>query len=358
MKDWKINSASSRTVFDFEKMRKNAKELEGEVVRSDFWKDAGGARKVNEELYDLRESLEFWGGVENEISDLRELGGLSNISGDILKEIEAKIKEIDGKISKQEIDIFLSGRNDKDDALVSIHAGAGGVDAQDWSEMLLKMYLKYFENKGFKAKILNISSGEGAGIKSADIEVRGKYAYGYLKGEVGIHRLVRLSPFNSQHLRHTSFAKLEVLPIYKDLRNIEIKPEDIKIDTYKASGPGGQYVNKTESAVRIHHLPTGIVALSQSERSQTQNREKAMELLKLKILRKKSEEEEKEKSRLRESAGKAEWSYQIRSYILHPYKMAKDHRTGVETSGVEELLNDGKLDEFIEAELKFLKPKI
>lgn len=338
-------------------MRENVKDLEQKVVRPDFWENAEKARKVNEELYDLRESLEFWSGIEKEISDLRELGGLSNISGDILKEIEIKIKEIDSQISDKEIDIFLSGRNDKDDALVSIHAGAGGIDAQDWSEILLRMYLKYFGNNGFKAKILNVSSGEEAGIKSVDIEVKGKYVYGYLKGEAGTHRLVRLSPFNSQHLRHTSFAKVEVLPISQDLHSVEIKPEDVKMDTYKASGPGGQYVNKTESAVRIHHLPTGIVVSSQSERSQIQNREKATELLKLKILQKKLEAEEKEKSRLRKSAGKAEWSHQIRSYILHPYKMVKDHRTGTEISNIDGVIKEGKLDNFIDAELRLLKPK-
>lgn len=323
-------------------------------MEPDFWRNNKRAREISEELAEFKDSLGLWTNIEKEISDLKELGRLSDIDDDMTEELESKINEIDKKISKEEVKIFLSGPHDKNDALLSIHAGAGGVDAQDWAEMLLKMYLKYFENKRYKIKVVSISAAEGAGIRWVHVEVGGRYAYGYLKGEAGVHRLVRLSPFNAEHLRHTSFAKVEVLPMTRELGDIEIRPEDIKVDTYRASGPGGQYVNKTESAVRIHHLPTGIIVSSQSERSQAQNKEKAIELLKIKILQEKSEKDEKEKSRLRASSGKAEWAHQIRSYVIHPYKMVKDHRTSVTISDVERVLQGGELDEFIEAELKII----
>lgn len=240
---------------------------------------------------------------------------------------------------------------------MSIYAGAGGVDAQDWTEILLRMYLRYAEQKGFKAQVIHITAGREAGIKHVTLEINGPYVYGYLRGEAGVHRLVRLSPFNADKLRHTSFALVEVLPELSEISEIrqlakKIQPEDLKIDTYRASGPGGQYVNKTESAVRIHHLPTGIVAACQSERLQGANKKKAMKLLQMKLLQQQLQSQEKEKKELRGKKTAAEWGNQIRSYVLHPYKMVKDLRTKVESSDPEEIL-DGNLDEFIEAEIKF-----
>ncbi|OWK26719.1 MAG: peptide chain release factor 2 [Parcubacteria group bacterium GW2011_GWA2_38_13b] len=335
-------------------MKKKVDDFEKEIVKPDFWNNTGYAQKVSEESADLKETLIFFGKIENEIAEIEELSALTNIDEDMMAELNEKARELEGKLRKEEIKIFLAGKNDRNDALVSIYAGAGGVDAQDWSGMLVKMYLKYFENNGYAVKIIDSSRGDEGGIKSIDIEVKGKYAYGYLKGEAGVHRLVRLSPFNAKHLRHTSFAKVEVLPMSESLKEIKINPEDIEIDTYRSSGPGGQNVNKVETAVRIHYLPTGIFVAAQSERSQAQNKEKALEILKLKIMQQVTEKEEEEKSAIRKSSGKAKWANQIRSYVLHPYKMVKDHRTNIETSDVKKVLDEGRLDQFIEAELKGL----
>jgi peptide chain release factor 2 len=245
----------------------------------------------------------------------------------------------------------LSGKYDKRNAILSIYAGAGGVDAQDWVEMLLRMYLKYAQKRGWSARVLQIKEGKEAGLKNVTLSIEAPYAYGYLKGEAGVHRLVRLSPFDANHLRHTSFALVEVLPEFEEIKEIVIKPEDLKIETYRASGPGGQYVNKTESAVRITHLPTGLVVACQSERLQGENKKRAMKLLYSKLHQYYLKNREKEKSKLRGQPIAAEWGSQIRSYVLHPYQMVKDHRTGVK-SGDPEAVLDGKLDKFIEAEIK------
>ena len=254
---------------------------------------------------------------------------------------------------KAEFKALFSGKYDKKDAIVSIYSGAGGTEAQDWANMLLRMYNRYAESHNFKPRVLDISYGQEAGIKNATLEISGAYAYGHLRGENGVHRLVRLSPFNADNLRHTSFALVEILPeISEDVsKEIQIKPEDLKIDTHRSSGPGGQNVNKRATAVRLTHLPTKIVVSCQVERSQAQNRERAMKLLYTKLYQKKIRELAEEKKELRGELPSAEWGRQIRSYVLHPYKMVKDHRTNVETSDPESVLN-GKLDEFIEAELR------
>ena len=245
----------------------------------------------------------------------------------------------------------LDGKYDKRKAIISIYAGAGGTDAQDWAEILLKMYLKFAQKKEWKAKVLQIKEGKEAGIKNATLIVEEKYSYGYLKGESGVHRLVRLSPFNSNNLRHTSFALVEVLPEFDELKEVNIRPDDLRIETYRASGPGGQYVNKTESAVRITHIPTRIVAACQNERLQGDNKKSAMKLLRSKLHQYNLKEKEQEKEIVRGNVASAEWGSQIRSYVLHPYKMVKDHRTRIKSGDPEAVLN-GKLDKFIEGFIK------
>jgi len=247
----------------------------------------------------------------------------------------------------------LKGQYDKRQAILSIYAGAGGMDAQDWVEMLLRMYLKYCQSQSWPVQVLQIKEGKEAGLKNVTLIVESSYAYGYLKGETGVHRLVRLSPFDADHLRHTSFALVEVLPEFEEIKEIVIKPEDLRIDTYRASGPGGQYVNKTESAVRITHLPTGLVAACQNERLQGANKKKAMKLLYSKLHQYLSKSKEKEESKLKDQSVAIEWGNQIRSYVLHPYKMVKDHRTGVKSGDPQAVLN-GKLDKFIETEVTSL----
>ncbi len=287
----------------------------------------------------MKEQVDFWEKLEEDLEIVEELQDLE------------QLQQLQKKFEKEEIQVFLSGKYDKRDAVMSIHSGAGGVDAQDWAEMLLRMYLRYAEKHKFKAQVVHIAIGQEAGIKSVTLEINGLYAYGYLKGEAGVHRLVRLSPFNADNLRHTSFATVEVSPDFEEVSEVEIKSEDLKIDTYRASGPGGQYVNKTESAVRITHLPSKIAVACQSERLQGANKKKAMKLLQIKLFQKQLQDQEKVKKKIRGKQIAAGWGSQIRSYVLHPYKMVKDLRTKVESSDPEEVL-DGELNEFIEAEIK------
>jgi peptide chain release factor 2 len=279
---------------------------------------------------------------------------------EILKEIgdEREIEKFGNEIKQKEFQIFLSGKYDRGDAILQIFSGAGGKDAQDWATILLRMYERYCQKKGFKTQILSQSFGEGGGpqgrigTKQVSLEVKGNFAYGFLKGENGVHRLVRISPFSPQALRHTSFALVEVIPeIPKEQKEIKIRPEDLKIEFYRASGPGGQYVNKKETAVRITHLPTKITVTCQTQRSQAQNREKAMEILISKIYQLEEEKKKKEIKDIRGEIPSASWGNQIRSYVLHPYKLVKDLRTGVETSDIEGVL-DGNLDKFIEAQTR------
>ena len=333
-----------RTVFDLTKKRKQFEELEKEIQKSDLWQNKEKAIKISQEFSQLQEEIAEFDKLKEELVKLKK--------GEEVEEFEKKVR-------KEELKVFLSGKYDKGAALLSIFAGAGGQDAQDWATMLFRMYERYAVLKGFQTKILQQSFGEGGGpegrigTKSVTLEIKGNYAYGFLKKENGVHRLVRLSPFSAKSLRHTSFALVEVLPeISKtDTLEVKVKPEELKIDFYRASGPGGQYVNKRETAVRVTHLPTGIVASCQSERLQGLNREKAMQILIAKLYQL---EEEKTKREIKQVKGKnisASWGNQIRSYVLHPYKMVKDLRTGVEVSNTEAVL-DGNLDQFITTEIK------
>ena len=291
--------------------------------------------------------------LKKELNDLRELSGEKGLEG----EIEEKIKELEKKITEKEFSVFLSGKYDRGDAILSIYAGAGGQDAQDWATMLLRMYERYCAFKGYKTKVLHQSFGEAGGpegrigTKSATLEIKGNFAYGFLKKETGVHRLVRISPFSSKQLRHTSFALIEVLPELEMEKEIKIRPQDLRIDFYRASGPGGQYVNKRETAVRITHLPTGIQVACQSERLQGLNRERAMKVLVAKLYQLKESGVQEKLKEIRGEKISASWGNQIRSYVLHPYRLVKDLRTKIETSDTEGVL-DGNLDKFIEAELK------
>lgn len=298
----------------------------------------------------LRLDVESWGALKQQIHDLTELAKLDDNS--LREDLEGEIHKVELEIEKRSFAAMLSGPYDHDDAILAIHAGAGGTDSQDWADMLLRMYLRWAEDHGFSAEILDSTPGEEAGIKSATIAVGGQYAFGYLRSEKGVHRLVRLSPFDAAHRRHTSFALLEVLPqVSMEEANIEINPGDVKMDVFRSSGAGGQNVQKNATAVRLTHLPTGIVVTCQNERSQNQNREFAMRILRARLLEIRQAEREEERAVLRGEYTKAEWGSQIRSYVLHPYQMVKDHRTDFQ-SGNSQAVLDGDLDDFMEAYLK------
>jgi len=301
-------------------------------------------------IAELREEIESWEGLQRRIRDALELAQMEDES--LRVELEAETDAFEKEIEKRELDTLLSGRYDKGNAILAIHAGAGGTDSQDWAGMLERMYLRWTEQHNFKTEILDYTEGEEAGLKSATIAVNGRFAYGYLKAEKGVHRLVRLSPFDAAHRRHTSFAMVEVLPeVTDDDDSIQIDPNDLRIDIYRSSGAGGQNVQKNATAVRITHIPTGMVVSCQNERSQLQNRENAMRVLRSRLMDKHREEQEKQMAELRGEYQKAEWGSQIRSYVLHPYQMVKDHRTNFEMGNSQAVL-DGDLDGFIEAYLR------
>ena len=297
----------------------------------------------------LRKVVDDWNTLTQRVTYLLELAQLDDESLRI--DISSELNRIEIDLGRREFDVLLSGKYDQNNALLAIHSGAGGVDAQDWTEMLERMYLRWAENKGFKTDIIDMSEGEEAGIKSVTIAVEGEYAYGYLRPEKGVHRLVRLSQFDAAHRRHTSFALVEVLPEVEDDSDIGINPDDLRIDVYRSSGAGGQNVQKNATAVRITHIPTGIVVTCQNERSQTQNRENAMRVLRSRLLEIKEEQQVATLAELRGEYTKAEWGSQIRSYVLHPYQMVKDHRTDYEVGNAQGVLN-GDIDGFIEAYLR------
>ncbi|MEK7181894.1 MAG: peptide chain release factor 2 [Patescibacteria group bacterium] len=343
-----------RTIFDWEKKEARIQSLKQESDAPNFWDDPQKAGRVMQELEVLRQQRASFETIEHDLQSLEELSSLENLSESEVSELEKAYTNAENAVEEREWDVLLGGEYDIKSALLTIRSGAGGVDAQDWAEMLLRMYLRYCERStGMRAKVIEESQGQEAGIKSATIQIEGNYAYGFMKGEAGIHRLVRLSPFNAKNLRQTSFASVEVMPVIEDDATVALTSDELRIDTYRASGAGGQHVNKTESAVRVTHIPTGIVAASQSERSQLQNKEEAMKMLRSKLAQRKIEEQEKEKQELRGEYKSAEWGNQIRSYVLQPYTLVKDHRTKTETSDAAGVL-DGNIQMFIESELRFL----
>lgn len=314
-----------------------------------MWDDQANAQRVMKKTADLRAEIEGWQTLAQRIEDAKELMELDDES--LREELEPEISALESLLSAKELTTLLSGRYDHGDALLSINAGAGGTDSQDWSAMLQRMYLRWAEKRGFKAEILDSTDGEEAGIKSVTISISGQYAFGYLRPEKGVHRLVRLSPFDSNNRRHTSFTQVEVLPQVESDSEIDLDSSDLKVETYKAGGAGGQSVQKNDTAVRITHVPSGLVASCQNERSQAQNKDNAMKVLKARLLEIKREEEEKALAKMRGAYQKAEWGSQIRSYVLHPYQMVKDHRTEFEMGNAQGVL-DGDIDGFIEAYLR------
>jgi len=337
-------------VFDFSKRELQLREYEKEISSSEFWNDPNHAQQVSREAAALRDLITDWNTLEQRLKDAMELAGLNDAS--MRPELEVEIAQIESELEERSFTAMLSGPYDEDDALVAIHAGAGGTDSQDWASMLLRMYLRWAEQRGYKADIWDMTEGEEAGLKSVTIAINGRYAFGYLRSEKGVHRLVRLSPFDSAHRRHTSFALVEVLPqIAFDSPEVQIDPSDLKVDVFRSSGAGGQNVQKNATAVRITHIPSGIVVTCQNERSQTQNREFAMRILRARLLEIKKAEKDEEIAVLRGEYTKAEWGSQIRSYVIHPYQMVKDHRTDFETGNTQAVL-DGDLNGFMEAYLR------
>ncbi len=302
-----------------------------------------------QQLNALREEVTTWENIAAQLDDLLGLAQLLEEEPD--EEMQAEVAQSLTEVERLQFALMLSGEHDVRNAILSIHAGSGGVDAQDWASMLLRMYLRWAEDHGFRTEIYEYMEGEEAGIKSVTVGVSGRYAYGYLRSEIGTHRLIRLSPFDAAHRRHTSFAKVEVMPDIEDTIEITIRPEDIEVDTYRSTGAGGQHVNKTDSAVRIRHIPTGIVVTCQNERSQIQNREVAMRLLRARLYELEQRKREEETARLKGEHVQADFGTQIRSVTIHPYNIVKDHRTGYETSDTVGYLN-GEIDEFIHAYLQ------
>ena len=324
--------------------------LERESVAESFWEDSQRAQDKMKELAALKGEVDRWRSLESRAESALELVDLSIEEDDdsILDTLTEELADLTKSVADLEFTLALSGPHDRRNAILAIHAGAGGVDSQDWAEMLMRMYLRWAELRGYRREVVEMSPGDTAGIKSVTIQMEGDYAYGYLKAEKGVHRLVRLSPYDSDHARHTSFALAEILPQVEEGVDIEIDPSDLKIEVFKAGGAGGQSVQKNSTAVRITHVPTGIKASCQNERSLYQNRTIAMNILAARLLEREMAERAREMDKIRGEHVSAEWGNQIRSYVLHPYKMVKDHRTGFETSDTEGVL-DGELDGFIDA---------
>ena len=342
--------------FDIPKKEEEVQRLEKETIKADFWDNREEATKIIDSMNSLKEIINSVKDILEDIGTNIDMLELLLVENDekLLHNIEENAKIICKKVSKLETYLLLSGPYDKNNCILEIHSGAGGTEACDWADMLFRMYLRYFDRHHFKYEVLSYLDGEDVGLKSASISVKGHYAYGYLKGEKGVHRLVRLSPFDANHKRHTSFASVDVTPEFDNNIDIKIDEKDLKIDVYRSSGAGGQHINRTESAVRITHLPTKIVVTCQNERSQIQNKESALNVLKGKLKLLEIEKQQQEMSNLKGENVETSFGSQIRSYVMHPYSLVKDHRTNYETSNVNKVL-DGEIDEFIESYLKRLK---
>ncbi len=338
---------------DLAAKKKELEELNLEMQAADFWNNQERAQEVGQRASNLTKLIATWEGIVVESDELISMFPEISPENDpkAAEEYRGMVSGLAERWRKLEISTFLSGKYDENNAIINIHAGTGGTDASDFAEMLMRMYLRYAERMGFEAEVMDKSVGDEAGIKSCSFLVKGQFAYGYLKGESGVHRLVRLSPFNSKHTRETSFVLIEVLPEIHFSEEVKIAPEDLRVDVFRSSGSGGQSVNKTDSAVRITHIPTGVVVACQNERSQLQNKDWCMKMLHAKLLDLMEKQHAKELSDLKGKAQDIAWGSQIRSYVLHPYKMVKDHRTDYEESNPDRVL-DGELDGFIEAELK------
>lgn len=327
--------------------------MEKKTAEPNFWKDPEKAQAILKQIDSLKGLTEKYHKLSEELNEGMLLLELSSQDNDpkTLKEAEKELNQVEEKIEDFELFALMTGEDDGKNALLTIHPGAGGTESCDWAEMLLRMYLRWIERKGFKHQIIDYQAGEEAGIKNATVEVTGEYAYGFLKAESGVHRLVRISPFDANQRRHTSFASVFVCPEIEDTIVVDIKPDDLKVDTFRSSGAGGQHVNKTSSAVRITHIPTGIVVQCQSERSQFKNKDNAMKVLKSRLYQYHKQKEEEKQAQIESTKKKIEWGSQIRSYVFHPYTLVKDHRTGVETSNGQAVM-DGEIDEFIQAYLR------
>jgi len=320
-----------------------------------FWDDSAQSKKLMQELKYLKSCVEPFLNSLKKFEDIKELVDLSKDEGDLLMQIESELDQLEEEVDRAEIQTILGGPFDRNDVILSINSGAGGTESCDWANMLMRMYTRWADDHGCKAKTLDILPGEEAGIKSVTLGIEGEMAYGHLKGEKGVHRLVRISPFDANKRRHTSFASVDVIPEIEDDIEIEINQDDLRIDIFRSSGPGGQSVNTTDSAVRITHKPTGIVVQCQNERSQLQNKQKAMKILRARLYELKRKEQEDKMASEYGKKQKIEWGSQIRSYVMHPYSMVKDHRTDVETGNVTKVM-DGGIDNFIEAYLR-MKPQ-
>ena len=342
-------------LFDIGQLEIELKQLEDQTVQDGFWQqDSSETGKILSKIKQIKNKVVKYKKVKQEVINLQELTELANLESDeeVARDILKSTTKLEEDVEKLQLETLLSGKYDKNNAILTLHPGAGGTESQDWAEMLYRMYVRWANQNGYEVKELDYLEGEEAGIKSVTFEIVGENAYGYMKGEMGVHRLVRISPFDAGGRRHTSFASLEVLPEITDDIQIDINPDDLRIDTYRASGAGGQHINKTSSAVRITHIPTNTVVACQSERSQIQNRETAMKMLKSKLLNLKEKEQKETIDELKGIQKDIAWGSQIRSYVFCPYTLVKDHRTNYEVGNVESVM-DGNIDGFIEAYLKW-----